>query len=52
MFSQQFPLMTCEFYATKEADNSVRVSAIQFRLLKRLSRFDMPGVRVASRLIS
>jgi hypothetical protein len=35
--SQQFPLMTCESYATMEADSSVRVSTIHFRLLKRLS---------------
>jgi hypothetical protein len=34
---QQFPLMTCESYATMEADSSVRVSTIHFRLLKRLS---------------
>jgi hypothetical protein len=45
---QQFPLMTCESYATMEADNSVRVSTTHFRLLKRLSRFDMPGGLVAS----
>jgi hypothetical protein len=43
---QQFPLMTCESYATMEADNSVRVSTIHFRLWQRFSRFDMPSALV------
>src|SRR6266508_4430761 len=49
---QQFPLMTCESYATIVADSSVRVSTIHFRLLQRFSRCDMRGCLVESRLIS
>ncbi|HEY3474801.1 MAG TPA: hypothetical protein VGK56_09345 [Anaerolineales bacterium] len=50
--AQQFPLMPCESYTTMEADISGRVSTIHFRLLKRLSRFDMPGGLVESKFIS
>ena len=49
---QQFPLMTGESYATMVADSSVSVSTIHFRLLPRLSRFDMTGCLVESRLLS
>ncbi|MGH8059869.1 MAG: hypothetical protein ACREOH_21965, partial [Candidatus Entotheonellia bacterium] len=50
--AQQFPLMTCESYVTMSADSSLSVSAIRFRLLRRLSRSDMTGCLVASRLLS
>jgi transposase len=36
--AQQFPLMTCEPYATIVADSSVRVSTSQYRLLQGLFR--------------
>jgi hypothetical protein len=34
---QQFPLMTCEPYATMVTDSSIRVSTIHFRLMQRFS---------------
>jgi hypothetical protein len=37
VFDQQFPLMTCESYATMVGDSSVRVSTIHFRLMQRFS---------------
>jgi hypothetical protein len=49
---QQFPLMTCESYATMVADSSVKVSTLHFRLLQRLSRCDRTDCVVESRLFS
>ena len=36
-YLQQFPLTACESYVTMAADNSLSVSTIRFRLLKRRS---------------
>src|SRR4029453_5706395 len=49
---QQFPLRTCESYATMVADSSVKVSTLHFRLLQRLSRCDRTDCLVESRLFS
>jgi len=49
---QQFPLMTCEPYATIVADSSVRVSTSHCRLLQGLFRCDVTSCLVEGRLVS
>jgi hypothetical protein len=49
---QQFPLITCGSYVTTVSDSALSILIIRFCLLKRLSRADIPGELMASRLIS